>query len=423
MTLLRDLSTMWASTHSLVLFVLLFESRYSVKKTTTLTLTAMLPLLLANFALLFILGPEKMGVLLLLTCSLPSLIFFWFLARHRDGRFFFTFCLADTLILEIIHITSILDFYLGNTYIFMALSRLIACPLLEIFVLKRVRAVYHEVQQTVRRGWYTLAAIGMLFYVVLSLSMTHPTAITQRPEYLPAYVLLLILMPVIYNHIFNTLRHQQAAYELAENDKILKLQIANLATRMEVLSAAENKHRMERHDFRHKLKIIATLVENRQYDELPSLLAEYTQAVQELQAKHYCSNPVLDAVLSSYLQEAERKGIRVTTAISLPSPLPVGDAELATVFANAIENAIHACLLLNEDQRTLEIKVLVKPRFMFQISNSFNGHISFDKNGVPISLSDGHGFGTRSIVTFCEKNNAFYEFKADHRTFSLRIMF
>lgn len=423
MTLLRDISTMWVSVHSLLLFVLLFESRYSAKKTITLTLVTMLPLLLVNFALLFLLGPEKMGILLLLTCSLPSMIFFWFLAKHRDGRFFFTFCLADTLMLEILHLTSILDFYLGNTYVFMALARLFVCPLLELFVFKCVRSAYHEIQRTVQRGWYTFAAIGIIFYVVLSLSMSHPTLITQRPEYLPAYLLLLILMPVIYNHIFTTLRHQQTAHELSETDHILKLQIAGLTTRMEALSAAENKHRMERHDFHHKLKIIASLAEKQQYGELSRLLAEYTAAANELQVKHYCSNPILDATLSSYLQEAENSGIQVTASIALPATLPVEDAELATVFANAIENAIHACQLLEEDQRTLEIKVLIKPRFMFQISNSFNGQVNFDKNGIPVSLRDGHGYGTRSIVAFCEKNNAFYEFKADHKMFSLRVMF
>ena len=423
MTLLRDISTMWASTFSLVLFFLLFESRYSVKKTATLTLTAMLPLLLVNFVLLFLLGPAKMGILILFTCSLPSLIFFWFLAKHRDGRFFFTFCLADTLILEIIHITSILDFYLGNTYLFMLLSRLILCPLLALFICKRVCPVYREMQDTIQKGWYALAAISMIFYVVLSLSMSHPTVITQRPEYLPAYILLLILMPVVYNYIFDTLRNQRTTFEISEKDHILELQISGLTTRMEALSATENKHRMERHDFHHKLNIIASLAEKQQYDDLSRLLAEYTEAMKERQGKRYCSNAVLDAVLSFYLQEAERQGIKVTTAIAFPPVLPVGDAELATVFANAIENAICACQPLEESQRTLEIKVLIKPRFMFQISNSFNGDVTFDKKGIPISRRDGHGYGTQSIAAFCEKNHAFYEFKADHRTFSLRIMF
>ena len=99
---------------SLVLFLILFESRYPRKRTMILTLTLMVPLMIVNFVLLIILGPVVMSTLLLITCSLPSLVFFWILAKHRDGRFFFTFCFADTIMLEVIDLTSVLDFFLGK---------------------------------------------------------------------------------------------------------------------------------------------------------------------------------------------------------------------------------------------------------------------------------------------------------------------
>ena len=60
---------------------------------------------------------------------------------------------------------------------------------------------------------------------------------------------------------------------------------------------------------------------------------------------------------------------------------------------------------------------------MLQVRNSFDGVIAFDKNGVPLSRKKGHGFGTRSIVTFCEMNNAFYEFKTDDKDFFMKIVF
>ena len=105
MTVLRDFSIMYASMFSLVVFMTLFESRLSKKKTVTLTLTLMVPLMIANFVLMFIVGIEKMNTLVLLTCSLPSLCFFWFIAKNRDGRFFFTFCFSDSLMLWIIDVS------------------------------------------------------------------------------------------------------------------------------------------------------------------------------------------------------------------------------------------------------------------------------------------------------------------------------
>ena len=59
---------------------------------------------------------------------------------------------------------------------------------------------------------------------------------------------------------------------------------------------------------------------------------------------------------------------------------------------------------------------------MLQISNSFNGEIELDENGIPVNSESDHGFGMRSIVAFCEKNNAFYEFKIDKNRYAIRIV-
>ena len=139
--------------------------------------------------------------------------------------------------------------------------------------------------------------------------------------------------------------------------------------------------------------------------------------------RSYCTCPVIDAVLVSYLRQAELLGVRIVTKISFPDPLPVSEPELATVFANAIENAVRACEDVEKDQRYIEIQVLTVPCFMLRIRNSCRGSVRFDEHGVPVSNRPDHGFGTRSIVSFCKKNNAFYEFKAEDDVFDLCIVF
>lgn len=423
MTMLRDASTMLASLFSLVLFMILFESRYSRKRTVTLTASLMLPLLVVNFVLLLVLGPEVMSTLVLVTCSLPSLLFFWFLARHRDGRFFFTFFMADTMILEILHVTAIMDYFLGNIYVFMAVARAVLCLMLAFAIWHWVKPVYVDVQNQVSKGWYTFTFIALIFYITLSLSLSVPTIITSRLEQLPAHVLLLVLMPAIYIHIFTTLRRQQQAHELLQNENILTMHVANMTARIEELSASDDLFRMERHNYRHQLNTIASLVESKRYDELHALVGQYSQSIQDTKVVRYCSHAVIDAVLATYLAKAESKGIHVTCAVHFPDELHVNEAELATVFANAIDNAIYACKKLPKAKRQLEIKVLTIPHFMIQISNSFEGHVAFDEKGMPIAKRAGHGFGTRYIAAFCEKNKAFFEFKTENHRFCLRILF
>ena len=88
-----------------------------------------------------------------------------------------------------------------------------------------------------------------------------------------------------------------------------------------------------------------------------------------------------------------------------------------------LENAIAACEQIEPEKRYIDVTSLVNPTFMMQIENSFDGVIAFDEDGIPLSQRNGHGFGTRSIVTFCNKSNAIYEFGAEGENFYLRLIF
>lgn len=424
MSILRNFSLFWAMAHTLVLFLMLFESRYPRKTTLIITLSTMIPLMIANSILTLTMKPEKMSMALLLTLSLPSLIVFWLLAKHRDGRFYFTFCLVDTVVLESIYMTQIINhFVTPDTYIFMFVVRLVLYPLLEWLAYTKLRSTYLQVQKFSKHGWGSFAAISALFYVLMTLVMAYPTAITERPEYIPSAVLLFILIPVIYVHIISTLWRQQNMHEMTVQEDILKLQVANMTARIEEFAAADEKFRMERHNYRHKMKTIASLVELGQYEEVSALVKDYNEAYQRTQVVRYCKNAVIDAVLSTYIKQAESKAIKVTVGFAFPDPIPVNETELATVFANAIENAINASEKLKEPQRHIEIKVISKPQFLIMIRNNFDGNVEFDDQGIPVNHEEEHGFGTRSIVAFCNKYNAHYLFKSTDNKFTLYLNF
>jgi len=423
--MLREISLLWSMIHTLVMFLLLFESRYPKKKTMVISLATMLPLIAANTVLTFILPADKMATAMLMTLSLPSLVIFWVLAKNRDGRFFFTFCFVDTVVLEVIYITQILNFYITpDSDVFLFVVRLAIYPLIEWFVYKKLRGRYLDVQKNTKQGWGSYAFIGAIFYILMSLMMNQPDPITSRPAYYPAMALVFILIPTIYGNIIATLRHQQRMYELQEQENILRLQVNNITARVDDLALADERFRQERHNLRLKMRVIATFAENQKYDELNTYIQEYLDTVQRTQIKRYCKNAVIDAALSAFIQNAENRGIRVEVGFDFPDPIPVDATELATVLANAIENAINACERMGEgEERFIDIKVLSNPSFMIQIKNSFSGKVEFDEDGIPVSCEEGHGFGTRSMVAFCEKHNAFYQFMAKDHEFTLYLNF
>ena len=211
---------------------------------------------------------------------------------------------------------------------------------------------------------------------------------------------------------------------MQEQENILRLQVHSMTSRLDDLAVADERFRQERHDLRLKMRMIANLVEKEQYEDLAHVMDEYMDGIKKTHVKRYCKNAVIDAALSAFIKSAENRGIRMDIGFDFPDPLPVDPTELATVLANAIENAINACEKLPEGaDKWIDIKVLSTPSFMIKVSNAYNGKVEFDENGIPQNKSDGHGFGTRSIVAFCEKHGAFYQFMAKGNEFTLYLNF
>jgi hypothetical protein len=296
-------------------------------------------------------------------------------------------------------------------------------PIIEVFAFKKVRPLYLDMKKRLQRGWSIFALISLTFYLAMSLFAFYPTPLTSQADFIPFFTAFLVLVPVIYGLILTTLRNQQKDMLSREHENILRLQVSSLARRMDELVAAEERFRVERHNFRHKLKTIASLIKKEEYDDCLKLLDEYDEAMEKTKVRRYCQHPVLDAALSVYIQRAERHHIRIDMGFDFPDKIPVDEAELAAAIANALENAINACKNLSKERRFIEIKVVSRPRLILRIINSYDGNVEFDDDGIPVSKQEDHGIGVRFIAAFCQKNGGYYAFDADDKKFTLMLNF
>lgn len=188
MTILRDLSIIWSLFHILILFLMLYRSRYSRKKTYILTGISMGILIVINVTGLILYGADIMGKIFILTCTIPSLIFFWLISKDRKARFFFTFCMADTVALWIIVVTNVADYYFGKEqYILMFIGRLLLFPLVEWIAFHYIRKPYMELQAAVSHGWGIFAVMTALYYVLIVVISNFPAIITSRSRSFPIF--------------------------------------------------------------------------------------------------------------------------------------------------------------------------------------------------------------------------------------------
>ena len=421
MTLL-DWSTVWSLIHVFVLNALLYEPRLPKKKAVILTVCLMGPLAAYNAWFFVHFGNELAGQLVLFNCTIPSLIFFMLMAKHRNGRLLFTFCLSDTISLEIICITRLIDDAIGlPDFWVLFILRLIVWPMLEFVVIKWLRKPYLVLQNAVQKGWGGFAAITLLFYVILVVMSSYPTVIQNRLEELPALLLVMALMPLIYWNILTTLFRQQELHETKQKEQLLQVQTAMLKQRIEQTLEAENQISIHRHDLHHQLQVIKTMLESGEIHEAQDYIEASQETLNGTKSRHWCLHPVLDAVFSAYFQQADSKGIKVEADIDIPADIPVNAVELSTVFANALENAIHAVSDLPQEHRVIRCRCIWQPQLMFYVSNPYAGEVRFDENDRPVAESTMHGIGTRSIAAYCEKYGAVCRYSAEDGWFSIKI--
>lgn len=235
MVLLNNISIFWSMFHVFFLFVILFRSRYTHKKTIVVTCIGIGALMVLNGGLLIVYGFEVLGKAFLFTCSIPSFILFFVMSADRKFRFLLTFCLVDTICLWLMAVTNLLNYFFGGEKgVLLLVSRLIAFPLIEYLMWKYLRKPYIELQDAVEKGWGIFAGMTMLYYLLLVVVVQFPTNIVERPEDMFVCILVLVLMLFNYGTIFLSLynqlmlyRRQQAERVLQEQKNTLEAQLSN----------------------------------------------------------------------------------------------------------------------------------------------------------------------------------------------------
>ncbi len=68
-----------------------------------------------------------------------------------------------------------------------------------------------------------------------------------------------------------------------------------------------------------------------------------------------CGNPVADALLAMKMERCDELGIAHSVNAVVPADLPLSGTETCALFANIVDNAIHACEVVPEGRRTLSL--------------------------------------------------------------------
>ena len=355
------------------------------------------------------------------TVSLPGVAAIYMAADTSIPRHIFK-CLSQLLLsLYLIISMTLLNTLLGGSLLSSAILLFFAYTAMIFLEFFFLRTYFLDMIEIITKGWGILTLIPSSFLLFVMVLVLHPVHYTQNPSFVILFYMTGSVILIIYYAVFQYLRTQYQYQMDEQNREILEVQMQGIKKHAEDTKRNAEEVRRIWQDTHRMLSGIAALAREGNAEAILNFVAESSALDLLTPPAHYCSDPILNATLTAYLNKAENSGITVDLHLAIPETLPVDSAELSICFANALENAIKACEELPRNERKIILRCIHKPAFMFEIENPYKGRITFGRNGLPISTKTGHGLGTRSIMAFCEKHNAFYDFSAEGGWFRVMI--
>ena len=403
----------------MIMAFLFMDSRYSRRRTIFIVSSVTLLLMAAVAVLHRAVDRDAAFWIFAITIHIPLILLLFTLSRFRGWRLIFQ-QLSVVLFCTLIHHTSELVYYLSDSRFWvLVLSCVVLSTGVIWFLVRFLRPLFFQILLELHRGWWLICLVMATYYIISVYLIPGYAGFDPRSTIIkPAIGLLILGVYSILMFFFTSIKNEM---EARHNAQMSALQLSALQSRMEAVKAAENAIRTERHDLRHRLQAVAELVLRGDKDAALDFLDAAQKRLDDQKEIRWCRPPVLDAVFSSYFDQAQNQGISVEAKISLSDTLGVNEGELAIVLANALENAIHANLDLPPEQRKIRCKMVCTPGVMLEISNPCAAAVTFDSNGLPVAQREGHGLGVQSISAFCQKTGAVCQFSLTDGWFQLRL--
>ena len=217
--------------------------------------------------------------------------------------------------------------------------------------------------------------------------------------------------------------------DLAVSSSRLELARSQISIQKEYydsLSSQMNEIRGIKHDIRHFIGVIRSMLEEGHYDELKRFIGKYAEITETEPIPFFCENVVANSILGYYALKAKENGIPFHCASSIPKQLSISDSDICIVLGNALENAIEACRNLdNTEERFIsnEVKALSKS-LLIKIENSYNGNLNIqDGNYLSTKREKSGGIGLQNIKKVVESYGGYIKIEHDGKVFTLMAAF
>ncbi len=276
--------------------------------------------------------------------------------------------------------------------------------------------------------WIALSVISVLFSALFLSIIFFPRPLAERGPAIPMFNTTMVMAIFAYTAVFTF--SMVSFKSILENETIKRtlhedqLKTEYWKSKIEAQNELIHNVRKTKHDLRHHDNYLADLLNKKEYDKALEYLERHGATIDQMSFKEYCKNDMVNSILTSYITKAENAGIKVECKANVPAEIAIDNLELASLYANLLENATEACNRLDKDQdKFINISTVFQDDSLrIQVENSCVKNLEF-KGEFPVSTKDiPSGIGTKSIADIATKHNGVFEFSENEGVFTARIV-
>ena len=162
-----------------------------------------------------------------------------------------------------------------------------------------------------------------------------------------------------------------------------------------------------RHDISHYLKTIGKLAEGSRNREILAILKELQIEFYEKENTYYCSNAIINTLLSEEKEEARKNNIECD--IYVEPGFHIGgilETDMISIMGNLYKNAVEAAMQCDEGFIRIKMFMQNDGRFaVIKLENSFQGNLLWQGERLLTTKADreSHGIGLGRVRELAEK--------------------
>ncbi|MBZ9622103.1 GHKL domain-containing protein [Clostridium sp. FP2] len=181
------------------------------------------------------------------------------------------------------------------------------------------------------------------------------------------------------------------------------------------------------HDMHNHLLCLKTLAKMENTVEINKYLDALGQTIDKLDCKIKTGNAVSDAIINEKYNIAKVEGIDFVSDFIIPKELLLDPVDLCIILSNTLDNAIEACMRIQDESICRKISVISYLRDLYliiEVSNSTIGKLQYKENIIVTQKHDkaNHGIGISNIKMIVNKYNGILDIVEEKNKFILNLM-